>query len=120
MAIGFRKIMVEIQGQFFDLWHLVSAEKEEEWNSVLLRMEYIIVLNKTVVSSNFRDVRFHYDNKDSRDIDLALIRKTLSNSPFILFANDLQEDEELVASKRKKKKATETDDEEDLDLSELD
>lgn len=120
MALGFRKIMIEIQGNLFDLWHLSSAEKEEEWNDKQLRMDYFIIINKSTVSGNYKEVKFTYDSKEKRDDELAMIQRVLKQSPFVLFANDVQEDEEIEFSKRKKKKPTETDDDEDLDLSDFD
>lgn len=73
------KTMVEIQGNYYDMWELRSLEKCERYNEDKEDMEYCILMNKTAIGLNFTEVYFVYPTEEERDLALKQLRSKLED-----------------------------------------
>lgn len=78
------KIMVEIQGNLYDMWEVRSIEKCERFNDEKEEMEYCILLNKTAIGLNFAEVYFTYETEEERDAALKALKIKLADYDTIL------------------------------------
>lgn len=112
------KIMIEIQGQLFDLWNLKSLQKGEEYNDKRLKMDYVIWLNKDAMILEYKDIKFVYDTIVERDNDLLRIKQKLDEheTASVLWENDA--DAAKQPDEEKGEFMTDDEDADDLEIDE--
>lgn len=97
-----KRLWIDVQGSIFDIWHIKSAEPEEEYNETRGGMQYSIILNKDATNSDVKDRVFIYFDKDERDDALFAIKEAISNSPGMYFVGETDgaiDDEEVKLPK---------------------
>lgn len=72
------KIIIEIQEQLYDLWEFRSLERGERYNDDREELDYLLLLNRKAVATNFNEIEFVYPTEELRDKDYKLIRDNLS------------------------------------------
>lgn len=78
------KILIEIQGNLYDLWELRSLERNERWNDKKGEMEYLLILNRRGIGTNFAEVEFTFDTQEDREIEYEIIKQKLSEFDTIM------------------------------------
>jgi hypothetical protein len=74
----------DIFGDMFDLWEFRSIQRAEQYNSVKGEMEYLILVNKNAIGTNYNDLSIIFDNKDSRDAEIMRIKEILNEDEDII------------------------------------
>lgn len=84
-----RRKWIDLNGNLYDLWHIVSAEAVEEYSDNRGDFDFLIYLNKTAVSRDIKEVKINFlGERDKRDQQLRLIKKHLKNDSGILFIGE--------------------------------
>lgn len=78
------KIMIEIQGNLYDWWEVRSLERGIRYNELDEKSEYLIILNKTSLTTNVSEIVFVYETEEKRDEELANIKSKLVDSDSVL------------------------------------
>lgn len=82
------KVLVEIQGNLFDLWNLKSLTRSKEYNDIFGRMDYNLWINKDAMILEFKDIKFTYPSESEREKDYERIKEALDNHDTVLILND--------------------------------
>jgi hypothetical protein len=71
-------------GEMFDLWEFRSIQRGERYNEVTNQMEYLILINKNAIATNYNDLEVVYTDKDNRDAEIMRIKEILAEDENII------------------------------------
>jgi hypothetical protein len=86
-----KRTFIKIKKSLFDMWHLVSVEGDDddcEYNDITGQMDWLLHINRTAVSRDFREKTFRFADKDERDFTRDLIELQLRDSPNIMWLGE--------------------------------
>src|SRR5205809_1055546 len=86
--MALKRIFVDLQNDIFDLWMLVSAEADEEYNDTRGDFDYLLIINKTAVARDIKEKIYRYTTKEERDEVLFQIKDKLNTNPNIYFLGE--------------------------------
>lgn len=106
--MALKRLFVDIQGDLFDCWNLISAERgPDDYNEAKGVLEYTLVLNATAVARDVKEKVYRFKEKDERDDLLFSLKEALQKNPNIYFLGEDDgaiNDEELERAGYDKKK----------------
>lgn len=82
------KKMFKIQNKLYDLWEIRSFEVDQEYNEDLEQLQYLILMNRNSISTNFPDVRFTFDTEEERDAEMKKIMDAFDESEDVLIISN--------------------------------
>lgn len=112
-----KRLWIDIQGDIFDIWHVKSAEREDEYNDLTGQMDYLLILNKASDMGDIKCKTYRYTDMDERDEALYKLKDAILNSPGMYFVGETDgalEDEDMKP-KNNKEDSEEEEFDEDLD-----
>lgn len=71
-------------GELFDLWEFRSIQRGERYSEVKGEMEYLILVNKNAIGTNYNDLEIVFDDKESRDAEIIRIKEKLEENEDII------------------------------------
>lgn len=71
-------------GDFFDLWEVKSIKREERYNENTNSMEYLIIINRDAIATNFNDSEIVCNDREWRDQEMARIKQILDDDDTII------------------------------------
>lgn len=71
-------------GEMFDLWEFRSIQRGERYSEVKGAMEYMILINKNAIATNYNDLEVVYDNKELRDNEIARLKELMEDDENIV------------------------------------
>ena len=77
--IAIRLTPDDVIGEMFDLWEFRSIQRGERYSEVKGGMEYLILVNKNAIATNYNDLEVVFDNKELRDNEIARIKELLED-----------------------------------------
>ena len=93
-----KRLFIDIQGDVYDLWQIVSITQEMEYNELADEMQYHLILNRTSKNREIDSKIYKYSDREERDAMAANIKTALKNHPRIFFLGendaDMYADEE--------------------------
>lgn len=85
------KRMIEIKlspddmfGDMFDLWEFRSIQRAERYNDNTNEMEYLILVNKNAIGTNYNDLEIIFDSKEARDAEIMRIKEIMAEDENII------------------------------------
>ena len=79
------KNLIDIRGNFYDVWELRALEKLDEYNEDDEEMEYYIIMNREAIQTNYQSVRFKFDTEQERDDYMLRLKEKLNDFDTIQF-----------------------------------
>jgi hypothetical protein len=86
-----KRAFIDIQGDMWDVWHFVSCERDQEYNSFTSDFKYMLIINRTAVSRDYREKIYKFDDIEERDRIADLIKSNLKASANIHFLGEGEE-----------------------------
>ena len=68
------KIMLEIKGEMFDMWEFRSIQRGERYNDLREEMDYMLLINKNAIATNYNDLEIVFQTQEEREQCLKTIR----------------------------------------------
>jgi hypothetical protein len=68
------RVFIVIQNDIFDLWHFVSAEGDTEYNDAREDFDYLLILNRTAVTTNVKEKVYKFTTEEERDEVLYMLQ----------------------------------------------
>lgn len=71
-------------GDLIDLWEFRSIQRADRYNEDKMDMDYLILINKNAIGTNFNDLEIVFPDKESRDAEIARIKYALEEDEDII------------------------------------
>lgn len=78
------KIMLNVKGELFDLWDFRTIQRGERYNDIREEMDYLLLINKNAIATNYNDLEIAFDTVEERETALKAIKTTLDDSDNVL------------------------------------
>ena len=74
----------DIVGDWIDLWEFRSIQRMERYNDIKMEMEYLILINRNAIQTNFNDLEIVFPDKEKRDAEIMRIKSIMEEDEFII------------------------------------
>ena len=71
-------------GEMFDLWEFRSIQRGERYNEERNEMDYLILVNKNAIGTNYNDLEIVFNSREERDDEMTRIKTILEEDEDIL------------------------------------
>ncbi len=78
------KIMLDIKGALYDMWEFRSVERAERYNEKREAIDYLLIVNKNAIATNYNDLEIPFDTEEEREEKLKLIKQKFDESDNIV------------------------------------
>jgi hypothetical protein len=78
------KIMLDVDGEMFDLWDFRTIQRGEAYNEIEERMDYLILINKNAIATNYNDLVLKFETLEQRESKLRLIKEKFDEAENVM------------------------------------
>lgn len=71
-------------GEMFDLWEFRSIQRAQRYSEIKGEMEYLILVNKGAIATNYNDLEIVFDNKELRDMEIMRLKEIMNEDENIV------------------------------------
>lgn len=71
-------------GEMFDLWEFRSIQRAERYNEDREDMDYLILVNKNAIGTNYNDLEIVFHSRDDRDAEMRRIKSILAEDEDVI------------------------------------
>lgn len=64
-------------GDLIDLWEFKSVQRAERYNDEKMEMEFLIIINRNAIQTNYNDLEISFDVKEKRDQEMIRIKSAM-------------------------------------------
>lgn len=79
------KVIIEIQGNLYDFWECRSLECDTRYNDTSNEIEYLLVMNRQAIATNYTAVEFAYPTEELREQEYKRIKEQLDEYEGVIF-----------------------------------
>lgn len=76
--------MLDVEGALYDLWEFRSIERSERYSEEKSEMEYLLIINKNAIATNYNDLEIIFDSIEKREDALKRIKQTFDDSDNVM------------------------------------
>jgi hypothetical protein len=81
------KVIIEIQGNMYDFWECRSLERDVRYNEETEQLEYLLVMNRQAIATNYTTVEFPYPTEELRETEYKSIKEQMDEYEGVIFIN---------------------------------